>query len=70
MVLKNTINQTKISFPTVVNVTQGIFMSSLLVAVSSTDNATNITCTVFSSLMINESEPAILLVQGTHHELP
>ena len=43
-------------------------MSSLLVAVSSAHNATNITCiaAIFTTnvLMVNESEPAILLVQG------
>ena len=62
--LKNTI-QTQISSPTAVNSTQGILMSSLLVTVSSADNATNITCTAFSKLpVLNESEPAILLVQG------
>ena len=62
--LKNTI-QAQISSPTAVNSTQGILMSSLLVTVSSADNATNITCTAFSKLpVLNESEPAILLVQG------
>ena len=53
----------------VVNQMQGIRMSTLLLtanALSIVDNATNITCNVIiiSPLSWDESEPALLLVQG------
>ena len=50
-----------------VNVAQGILMSTLRMTVSST-NALNITCEAIKqppSLSKNESQPALLLVQGT-----
>ena len=42
-------------------------MSKLRVPVSAIDNATNITCSavILDPLTIDESEPALLLVQGT-----
>ena len=45
---------------------EGIRMSILRVAVSSIDNATNITCSAvtLSPFTKNESDPALLLVQG------
>ena len=50
-----------------VDATNGIIMSTLRLKVTSTDNATNITCTAlrFTPLSSNKSEPALLLVQGT-----
>ena len=69
MKLTHTI-QTQINPLTTVNATEGIFVSSLLVTVSSADNATNITCIAINlqSLMVNESEPALLLVQGIQYQ--
>ena len=54
-----------------VNALQGIFMSTLTISVSSVDNATNITCIAASvknsMTAVNESEPALLLVQGNYN---
>ena len=53
--------------PLLLDEVQGLRMSMLRVTVTSTDNATNITCTVIklSPFSIsNESKPALLLVQG------
>ena len=49
-----------------VDAANGIRMSTLRMKVSSTDNATNITCTALKSspLSSNTSGPALLLVQG------
>ena len=49
------------------NSTQNIRMSTLELPVSSTDDATNITCTAISDspLTLIESAPVLLLVQGT-----
>ena len=51
----------------IVNGTLNIRMSTLRLTVSSTDNATNITCFVVSfspSLTTFESRPVLLMVQG------
>ena len=50
----------------VVNQTQGILMSTVLLTASIVDNVTNITCIALSTspLSSDESEPALLLVQG------
>ena len=52
-----------------INASQGIYMSTLTISVSSVDDATNITCiatTVKNSMItaVNESKPVELLVQG------
>ena len=49
-----------------VDAANGIRMSTLRMKVSSTDNATNITCTTLKSspLSSDKSGPALLLVQG------
>ena len=51
---------------TVVNQTQGIQMSTLQLTASIVDNVTNITCIALSTspLSSDESEPALLMVQG------
>ena len=50
-----------------IDVTEGIRRSTLRMTVSSTDNAANITCTALSvsPLSSDESDPTLLLVQGT-----
>ena len=50
------------------DLTLNIRESTLELTVSSTDNATNITCTAISisPLAINKSDPVLLLVQGTY----
>ena len=50
------------------DLTLNIRESTLELTVSSTDNATNITCTAISisPLAINKSVPVLLLVQGTY----
>ena len=53
--------------PLLLDEVQGLRMSTLRVTVASTDNATNITCTVIKLnpfSISNESKPALLLVQG------
>ena len=56
--------------PLLLDEVQGLKMSTLRVTVTSTDNATNITCTAIKLdpfSISNESEPALLLVQGTYY---
>ena len=50
----------------VVNQTQGILISTLLLTASIIDNVTNITCIALTTSPISwdESEPALLMVQG------
>ena len=66
----NLSNNKKIFITPVPLLVDGLRMSMLRIVVASTDNATNITCTAvkldpFS--ISNESEPALLLVQGTYN---
>ena len=50
-----------------VPVSQGLIMSTLSVVTSLDKNNTNITCTAVSAdPSFDESEPALLLLQGTH----
>ena len=51
---------------TTLNQAQGIRMSTLRVKHFSTDNTTDVTCTavVVSPLSSDESEPALLMIQG------
>ena len=54
-----------------VNETLQIYMSTLRMAVTSVNNATNISCVAFSysPLSSDKSYPAMLLVQGMLHTL-
>ena len=51
-----------------VNVVQNLRMSTLRILVTSSDNATNITCVVvsLSPFTSDESDPVLLLVQGAN----
>ena len=57
--------------PSLVDEVLGLHMSTLRVTVASTDNATIITCTAVKLSPVvsisNESEPALLLVQGVYY---
>ena len=63
--------RTLISHAISVDAANGIRMSTLRMKVSSTDNATNITCTALKSspLSSNRSAPALLLVQGNYYTI-
>ena len=59
-------NGNEIFISPIIALDHDIRMSTLKVKVSSVDNATNITCSAITltTFIIDESEPALLLVQG------